>query len=260
MAATDRRRVWRGQVEKEAGLRGEVNAARASLEDSKASSGAAKAQSSVMKCLMDAKKAKKITGIHGRLGDLATIDAKYDVAITTACGALNNIVVENTQVRLSLSLSLSIYMYVYACMYVYIYIYISFALSHTHTLSHSLSLSVLRPAGRVGLGHRLSYSHSLTHTLSFAPPRSHPLSLAQVAQRCCDLLRSSGAGVATFLMLDKQRHLADKMHKPAEAFPAPRLFDLVQVTSPPLLPYWYQMNSIVHSSIFFFITLKPRVE
>ncbi len=34
----------------------------------------------------------------GRLGDLGTIADKYDVAVSTACGALNNVVVENTAV------------------------------------------------------------------------------------------------------------------------------------------------------------------
>ena len=36
-------------------------------------------------------------GILGRLGDLATIDDKYDVAISTACGTLDNIVVETAE-------------------------------------------------------------------------------------------------------------------------------------------------------------------
>lgn len=35
-------------------------------------------------------------GILGRLGDLATIEAKYDVAVSTACGYLNHIVVQTT--------------------------------------------------------------------------------------------------------------------------------------------------------------------
>jgi len=35
-------------------------------------------------------------GILGRLGDLATIDSKYDVAISTACGMLDHIVVHTT--------------------------------------------------------------------------------------------------------------------------------------------------------------------
>ena len=34
------------------------------------------------------------TDDQGRLGDLGTIDDKYDVAVTTACGALNNLVVD----------------------------------------------------------------------------------------------------------------------------------------------------------------------
>jgi len=37
----------------------------------------------------------KIPGILGRLGDLGGIDAKYDVAISTACGRLDNIVTDN---------------------------------------------------------------------------------------------------------------------------------------------------------------------
>eukprot|EP00548_Thalassiothrix_antarctica_P014783 CAMPEP_0194173054 /NCGR_PEP_ID=MMETSP0154-20130528/7439_1 /TAXON_ID=1049557 /ORGANISM="Thalassiothrix antarctica, Strain L6-D1" /LENGTH=1322 /DNA_ID=CAMNT_0038885969 /DNA_START=60 /DNA_END=4024 /DNA_ORIENTATION=+ len=35
-------------------------------------------------------------GIVGRLGDLATIDPKYDVAVSTACGMLDHIVVQTT--------------------------------------------------------------------------------------------------------------------------------------------------------------------
>ncbi|KAL4151345.1 hypothetical protein PRNP1_008293 [Phytophthora ramorum] len=35
-------------------------------------------------------------GLFGRLGDLGAINGKYDVAISTACGALNNLVVETT--------------------------------------------------------------------------------------------------------------------------------------------------------------------
>lgn len=37
-----------------------------------------------------------IEGVCGRLGDLGTIDSKYDIAISTACGFLNSIVVETT--------------------------------------------------------------------------------------------------------------------------------------------------------------------
>ena len=34
---------------------------------------------------------------QGRLGSLGTIPDKYDVAITTACGSLNNMVVDTVQ-------------------------------------------------------------------------------------------------------------------------------------------------------------------
>lgn len=36
-------------------------------------------------------------GLHGRLGDLGAIDSKYDVAISTACSALDWLVVETTE-------------------------------------------------------------------------------------------------------------------------------------------------------------------
>ena len=40
------------------------------------------------------KRRGSLPGILGRLGDLGGIDAKYDVAISTACGPLDNIVVD----------------------------------------------------------------------------------------------------------------------------------------------------------------------
>ena len=36
--------------------------------------------------------------MHGRLGDLGTIDDSYDVAISTACGYLDFIVVDTIQI------------------------------------------------------------------------------------------------------------------------------------------------------------------
>ncbi len=40
----------------------------------------------------------RIDGFHGRLGNLGTIDQKYDVAISTACPALENLVVDSVEV------------------------------------------------------------------------------------------------------------------------------------------------------------------
>ena len=142
---------------KEQSMRHSVNELRAKLEDSRASSKASRSQSTVLKCLMDAKKAGKVSGVHGRLGDLGGIDGRYDVAISSACGALENIVVDNTA----------------------------------------------------------------------------------VAQWCCDHLRKTGAGVATFLMLDKQQHLVDKMQSRPDSFPAPRLFDLVRPKDAVYMPAFY---------------------
>ncbi|CAK0788743.1 unnamed protein product [Prorocentrum cordatum] len=42
-------------------------------------------------------KAGRLKGVHGRLGDLGTIQKKYDVAVSTACGYLNAIVVDTTE-------------------------------------------------------------------------------------------------------------------------------------------------------------------
>ncbi|GER48317.1 structural maintenance of chromosomes protein [Striga asiatica] len=55
-----------------------------------------KNQGSVLKAILHAKEANIIPGIYGRMGDLGAIDAKYDVAISTACPGLDYIVVENT--------------------------------------------------------------------------------------------------------------------------------------------------------------------
>lgn len=48
----------------------------------------------VLDFLMRMKAEGKIPGILGRLGDLGGIDAKYDIAISTACGRLDNIVTD----------------------------------------------------------------------------------------------------------------------------------------------------------------------
>lgn len=53
-------------------------------------------RSKLLDGLMREKKRGRLAGLHGRLGELGTIDAKYDVAITTAVPALNNLVVDDT--------------------------------------------------------------------------------------------------------------------------------------------------------------------
>ncbi|KAJ3322219.1 hypothetical protein HDV06_003279 [Boothiomyces sp. JEL0866] len=56
-----------------------------------------KERGNIYKELMKQKQKGTINGICGRLGDLGTIDDKYDVAVSTACGALNSFVVETVE-------------------------------------------------------------------------------------------------------------------------------------------------------------------
>jgi structural maintenance of chromosome 4 len=47
--------------------------------------------------LMEEKRSGRIRGILGRLGDLGGIDPRYDVAISTCCGQLDNVVVDTVE-------------------------------------------------------------------------------------------------------------------------------------------------------------------
>lgn len=66
------------------------------LEDSKNASASQAGQSRLLQALMAAKKKGSQPGLYGRLGDLASIEAKYDVAVTTGVGWLNHLVVATT--------------------------------------------------------------------------------------------------------------------------------------------------------------------
>lgn len=54
-------------------------------------------KSKVLVSLTKLLRSGRITGLHGRLGDLGQIDDKYDVAISTACPALDSMVVETVE-------------------------------------------------------------------------------------------------------------------------------------------------------------------
>ncbi|KAL0027544.1 hypothetical protein WJX77_009918 [Trebouxia sp. C0004] len=133
------------QVEK---LNQALQDVRGKVQQRRADSQAQTSQGAVVKALMAAKSSKEIPGILGRLGDLGAIDAKYDIAVSTSCGALDYMVVDNTG----------------------------------------------------------------------------------TAQCCVEMLRRRGLGVATFLILDKQQHLAKALQeRPSPPEGVPRLFDLVRV-------------------------------
>lgn len=64
------------------------------LEETKVALQSNRGRGKVLDALMQEKLEGRIPGIFGRMGDLGGIDEKYDVAISTACGPLDNIVVD----------------------------------------------------------------------------------------------------------------------------------------------------------------------
>ncbi|XP_044758906.1 structural maintenance of chromosomes protein 4 [Coccinella septempunctata] len=81
--------------DEETRIRMEINKKRAHLEESRSSMNASKSKTKVLDSLMKQKEDGNCPGLFGRLGDLGAIDQKYDVAISTACGPLDNIVVDS---------------------------------------------------------------------------------------------------------------------------------------------------------------------
>ncbi|XP_044009833.1 structural maintenance of chromosomes protein 4-like [Aphidius gifuensis] len=79
---------------KETTLSDKLKNMRVIYHEKKCSMNANKSRNKVIESLMKAKNDGLIPGIYGRLGDLGAIDAKYDVAISTACGPLDHVVVD----------------------------------------------------------------------------------------------------------------------------------------------------------------------
>ncbi|CAI5484845.1 unnamed protein product [Closterium sp. Yama58-4] len=85
------------KAEEEAAARAEAEAAQGRAAEMREAAAAQRSSSAILTALMQAKRDGSIPGIYGRLGDLGAIDGKYDVAISTACGALEYIVVDNIE-------------------------------------------------------------------------------------------------------------------------------------------------------------------
>ncbi|PYH97035.1 RecF/RecN/SMC protein [Aspergillus ellipticus CBS 707.79] len=79
-------------------VRTHVSSARQKADEARASLASTQNRGSVLSGLMRLKESGRIEGFHGRLGNLGTIDQKYDVAISTACPALDNMVVDTVEV------------------------------------------------------------------------------------------------------------------------------------------------------------------
>jgi structural maintenance of chromosome 4 len=82
---------------KEPELRSKLSGARQKADEARASLSNTQAQGNVLTGLMRLKESGRIDGFHGRLGNLGTIDQNYDVAISTACGALDNFVTDTVE-------------------------------------------------------------------------------------------------------------------------------------------------------------------
>jgi len=95
-------------------LRGKASSSRQKADEARASQAASTSQNKVLESLTKLRNAGRINGFHvsssdsvfcscqltalqGRLGSLGTIPDKYDVAISTACGALHNLVVDTVE-------------------------------------------------------------------------------------------------------------------------------------------------------------------
>ena len=85
-------------AQKEPEMRAQLSGARQKADEAKASLSNSQSQGNVLNGLMRLKESGRIEGFHGRLGNLGTIDQKYDVAISTACPSLENLVVDSVEV------------------------------------------------------------------------------------------------------------------------------------------------------------------
>ncbi|KAG5676467.1 hypothetical protein PVAND_006299 [Polypedilum vanderplanki] len=79
--------------EEEQEVTADLRKVRMKLEESRVNMQTAQSNNKVLNALMKEKQKGNIPGILGRLGDLGGIDKQYDVAISTCCGRLDNIVV-----------------------------------------------------------------------------------------------------------------------------------------------------------------------
>ncbi len=85
-------------AKQEPGIRSKLSGARQKADEARSSLSATQTQGNVLTGLMRLKESGRIDGFHGRLGNLGAIDSQYDVAISTACPSLDNLVVDSVEV------------------------------------------------------------------------------------------------------------------------------------------------------------------
>jgi structural maintenance of chromosome 4 len=80
--------------EEEAKTQGELRDVRDRLMASRSEADSNSGMGKIIRLLGKAQEANLVTGFYGRLGDLGTIDPKYDIAVSTAAPGLNNLIIE----------------------------------------------------------------------------------------------------------------------------------------------------------------------
>ena len=85
-------------AQQESEMRSKLSGARQRADEARANLSSTQSQGNVLSGLTRLKESGRIEGFHGRLGNLGTIDQKYDVAISTACPSLENLVVDSVEV------------------------------------------------------------------------------------------------------------------------------------------------------------------
>jgi len=85
-------------AKREPDARLKLSSARQRADEARASLSNFKNQGNVLAGLMRLKESGRIQGFHGRLGNLGAIDERYDIAISTACPALDNLIVDTVEV------------------------------------------------------------------------------------------------------------------------------------------------------------------
>ncbi|KAG0768410.1 hypothetical protein G6F57_001793 [Rhizopus arrhizus] len=81
----------------ESDTRAKLNVARQKADEARLSLQHSQNRGKVLSSILRMRDSGRIDGIYDRLGSLGVIDDKYDVAISTACPALDNIVVETVE-------------------------------------------------------------------------------------------------------------------------------------------------------------------
>ncbi|PFH63266.1 hypothetical protein XA68_15900 [Ophiocordyceps unilateralis] len=84
--------------EQEPKLRSKISNARQKADEARSSLASTQTRGNVLTALMRMRESGRIDGFHGRLGNLGTINPKYDVAVSTACPSLDNFVTQTVEV------------------------------------------------------------------------------------------------------------------------------------------------------------------